>query len=104
STLNILLTEGYIRRGLPLEKIVELTAANPARRFGLKTKGTIAKGFDADLTIVDLSETFVLKTDDLFYRHKHSPYVGETYHGKIKIAIVNGKVVFADGKIVKGER
>lgn len=99
SLLNIMLTEGYFKRGVPLEKIVEVTAANPAKIFKLSTKGTIASGYDADLTLVDLSESFELKKDDLFYRHQHSPYIGKTYHGNVKETIVNGKVVYKNKMI-----
>lgn len=99
SALNILLTEGHFKRDLPLEKIAELMAANPAERFGLKGKGAIATGYDADLTLVDLNESFELKKEDLFYRHKHSPYVGMNFKGKVKTTMVDGKVVFANGKI-----
>ncbi|UQW98894.1 allantoinase [Rummeliibacillus sp. G93] len=100
STLNILLTEGYYKRNLPLEKIVKLTAENPAKRFGLSTKGKIASGYDADLAIVDLNESFTLHNEDLYYRHKHSPYVGMTFKGKVKNTLVNGEVVFENGKII----
>ncbi|WP_316568166.1 allantoinase [Neobacillus sp. YIM B06451] len=100
STLNILLTEGHFKRNLPLEKIVELTATNPAKLFGLTTKGTIAEGYDADLAIVNLNESFELKNEDLFYRHKHSPYVGMTFKGKVKTTIVNGEIVFDNEKII----
>lgn len=100
STLNIMLTEGHFKRNLPLEKIVELTATNPAKLFGLTTKGTIAVDYDADLTLVNLKESFELKKEDLFYRHKHSPYVGMTFKGKVKTTIVDGKVVFENGKII----
>ena len=41
STLNILLTEGHFKRNLPLEKIVELTATNPAKLFKLENKGPL---------------------------------------------------------------
>ena len=98
STLNIMLTEGHFKRDLPLEKIVELTATNPAKIFGLSTKGTIAVDYDADLTLVDLNESFELKKEDLFYRHQHSPYVGMTFKGKVKTTIVGGKVVFENGQ------
>ena len=98
STLNIMLTEGHFKRNLPLEKIVELTATNPAKIFGLSTKGTIAVDYDADLTLVDLNESFELKKEDLFYRHQHSPYVGMTFKGKVKTTIVGGKVVFENGQ------
>jgi allantoinase len=100
STLNILLTEGHSKRNLPLEKIVELTATNPAKLFGLSTKGTIAEGYDADLAIVNLNESFELKKEDLFYRHQHSPYVGMTFKGKVKTTIVNGRIVFENDKII----
>ncbi|MCM3454304.1 allantoinase [Heyndrickxia oleronia] len=99
STLNILLTEGHFKRNLPLEKIVELTATNPAKLFKLENKGTIAPNYDADITIVNLNESFELKKEDLFYRHQHSPYVGKTYQGKVKTTIVNGQIVFENGKI-----
>jgi allantoinase len=101
STLNIMLTEGHFKRNLPLEKIAALTATNPAKLFGLENKGTIADGFDADLAIVDLNESFELKNEDLFYRHQHSPYIGMTFKGKVKTTIVNGEVVFENGRITK---
>ncbi|MGE8206644.1 allantoinase [Heyndrickxia sp. NPDC080065] len=100
STLNIMLTEGYFKRNLPLEKIVELTSTNPAKLFGLDNKGTIAAGYDADLTIINLNESFELKKEDLFYRHQHSPYVGKTFKGKVKTTIVAGQVVFENEKIM----
>lgn len=101
STLNILLTEGHFKRGISLEKIVEVAATNPARRFNISTKGTIAAGYDADITLVNLSESFVLDKEDLNYRHKHSPYIGREFQGKVKTTIVNGEVVFENDKIVK---
>lgn len=98
STLNIMLTEGHFKRNLPLEKIVELTATNPAKLFGLSTKGTIEVDYDADLTLVNLNESFELKKEDLFYRHQHSPYIGMAFKGKVKTTIVGGKVVFENGQ------
>ncbi|ETI67499.1 allantoinase [Neobacillus vireti] len=101
STLNILLTEGHFKRNLPLEKIAALTAANPAKLFGLANKGTIAAGYDADFALVNLEESFILNKEDLFYRHQHSPYVGMTFKGNVKTTIVNGEVVFENGRITK---
>lgn len=101
STLNILLTEGYVKRKLPLEKIVALTASNPAKLFGLSNKGAIVVGYDADLALVNLDESFELKKEDLFYRHQHSPYVGKNFNGKVTTTIVNGEVVFENGKITE---
>jgi allantoinase len=101
SVLQLLLTEGYDKRHLPLSKITALTAENIARRFGLLAfKGRLALGADADLALVDLQSWHQLQANDLFYRHKHSPYVGMKLRGRIVRTLVRGKTVFREGKIV----
>lgn len=100
STRNILLTEGYHKRGLELSKIANLTGKNPAKRFNVEGKGQIEIGFDADLALVDLDEEFTLKADELFYMHKEvSPLVGMNFKGKIDRTILRGNTIFKDGKI-----
>ncbi len=100
STRNILLTEGYHKRGLELYKIANLTAKNPAELFNLKDKGQIEIGFDADLAIVDLDKEFILQTEDLFYLHKEvSPLIGMNFKAKIERTILRGVTIFQNGKI-----
>jgi allantoinase len=100
SMLHLLLTDGYVRRRLPLPTIATVTADYVARRFSLPQKGYIGVGHDADLVLVDLDDRFVLETTDLFYRHQYSPYVGRTLHGRIVRTLVRGTTVFHNGKIV----
>jgi allantoinase len=101
SMLQLMLTEGYARRDLPLSTIASLTAAYPARRFSLSpAKGVIAIGSDADLALVDLSAGAALRPEDLQYRHKHSPYVSRTLRGRIVRTLVRGTTVYQDGKVV----
>jgi allantoinase len=95
STLAALLTEGYYKREVSLSKIAELTAYQPAKRFGLyPEKGSIQIGSDADLTLVDLKEEFTLTEKDLYYRHKISPYIGKKFIGQTKYTISRGHCVF----------
>src|SRR5206468_6454969 len=55
SLLQLLLTEGYDKRHLPLPVIASLTAENIARRFGLLgSKGRLAPGTDADFVLVNV--------------------------------------------------
>lgn len=97
NTLHVLLTEGFHKREVSLSKIAEVTAFQPAKRFGLyPNKGSIRIGSDADLTLINLNEEFVLKTEDLKYRHKISPYVGKTFMGKTLYTFSNGQCVFED--------
>ncbi|CAM3724394.1 allantoinase [Alicyclobacillus pomorum] len=102
TTLNILLEEGHRARKLPLEAIVRLTSANPARRFGLfPQKGIVALGSDADLTLVDLNASFKLESADLFYRHPHSPYLGKTFHGKVVYTVQRGRILYENGRFLE---
>ena len=97
NTLHVLLTEGFHKRDVSLSKIAEVTAFQPAKRFGLyPNKGSIRIGSDADLTLINLNEEFVLKTEDLKYRHKISPYVGKTFIGKTLYTFSRGQCVFED--------
>jgi allantoinase len=101
STLQLLLTEGHLRRALPLETIASVTSAFVARRFGVAPhKGRLAAGADADLALVDLRHSAALRPEDLHYRHRHSPYIGQTLRGRIVRTLVRGTTVFLDGRVV----
>ncbi len=99
SLLQLLLTDGYYERQLPLETIVSITSAYIAHRFNLASqKGRVAIGSDADLVLVAMGESSELHTDDLHYKHRHSPYVGKIMRGRIRRTLVRGNTVFLDGK------
>ena len=99
STLAVLLDQGYHRRGLPLERIASLVAAEPARRFRIADRGRILAGACADLVLVDLSATFTLKPQDLLQRHALSPYLGTSFRGAVKRTVRRGETIFGEGKI-----
>ncbi len=99
STLNVMLEEGYFKRNIPLETIVKVTSANPARRFGLyPQKGSIDIGSDADFVLVDLNDSFTLQKEDLYYLHQQSPFAGKIFRGKIKTTAVRGHIVYDQGQ------
>jgi allantoinase len=102
STLPVLLDRGHHDRRLPLERIAELIAATPARRFRIERKGTIALGNDADLVLIDPAASFTLQRDHLQQRHKASPYVGETFRGMVRATMRRGETIFMDGQINAG--
>ena len=55
---------------------------------------------DADLALVDLGSSAVLRAEDLQYRHKQSPYVGRALRERIVRTLVRGFTVWLDGKVV----
>ncbi|MDO4977774.1 MAG: allantoinase AllB [Eubacteriales bacterium] len=84
TTLYAMLTEGYHKRGLSLERLVQACCENPAKRLGLEDcKGKIKVGYDADLVILDLDQEWILKEEDLCTKNKISPLIGCKMKGKI---------------------
>jgi allantoinase len=87
------------RRGFTLQEIACWMAEAPARLAGCANrKGRIGAGFDADLVVFDPEREFVLSEDDLHYRHRISPYLGEKLRGKVIATCLRGSSVFADGE------
>jgi allantoinase len=99
STLAVLLDRGYHCRKLPLERIAALLSAEPARRFGILGKGSIAVDMDADLALVDIFRSTKLEPGHLMQRHSLSPYLGSTFRGGVVRTLRRGETIFASGKI-----
>ncbi|MES2836651.1 MAG: allantoinase AllB [Bacteroidota bacterium] len=89
------------KRGLAIDKIAALMSQNVAKFIGFeKTKGEFKIGFDADIVVWNPEETFTVNANDIHYRHKISPYVGEKLNGVIKQTYIGGKKVFENGKLL----
>jgi allantoinase len=80
--------------------VASLTASHVADQFMIPRKGVIDQGCDADLTLVDLGQTYELSRDALLDRHKLSPYVGRSFRGVVRHTFVRGHEVCRDGQIV----
>jgi dihydroorotase len=92
---------------LPLLRFVDLTSAGPARLFGIATKGRIAVGYDADLTVVDLKRRETITDKWVASRAGWTPYDGVTVTGWPVGTVVRGRKVMWEGKLAapaQGER
>lgn len=98
--LPVMLSEGHFERGLPLRRIAELLAENPAREMGLAhLKGRIAIGLDADLTVVDLGARWTLGREDIVSSAGYSIYEGRSFRGRAVHTIVRGRMVMRDRRL-----
>ena len=96
--LPVIWTEAS-KRGFSLVDIARWLSESPAKLAGCAArKGRIAKGCDADFVVFDPEKEFAVTREMLHYRHRISPYVGETLRGVVKATYLRGKCVFADGK------
>ena len=84
-----------------LSQLARALSERVAARFKLpRAKGMLSPGADADLALVDLRQTFEVNKDELFYRHKQSPYAGRRLRGRVVRTLLRGQTIFRDGKIV----
>ena len=86
---------------LTLKQFVKLISENPSRIFGIKNKGYIKEGFDADLTIVDMNMKKVIKNDWIASKCGWTPFDGFEVKGFPLGTIVNGKAIVWDGKLIE---
>jgi allantoinase len=85
-------------RGATLPQLARWLSANPAQFAGVsRRKGRIAPGYDADLVVWNPEQAFVLRAEDLFFRHKLSPYLGMNLLGKVHSTVLRGVPIF-DGQ------
>jgi allantoinase len=80
-----------------LQRFTAMTSAKVAERFGLKSKGTIAPGCSADLTLVAFGEGHKISSESLRYRHKMSPYVGKSLGAQIRCTWLRGQQIYGEG-------
>ncbi|HHE65583.1 MAG TPA: dihydroorotase, partial [Bacteroidetes bacterium] len=98
TSLPLLLNQ--INKGnLELSKLIELTSKKPAELFNIKNKGTIKPGFDADLTVVDMSLKKTIQNSKLYTKCGWSPYEGWELTGWPIMTFINGHLAYNNGKI-----
>ncbi|HEY2051584.1 MAG TPA: dihydroorotase [Caulobacteraceae bacterium] len=85
---------------LTLERLVDLTSHGPQRIFGMADKGRIAKGYHADLTIVDLAARRTIRHGEMATRSGWTPFDGMEAKGWPIATIVRGKVVMREDEVV----
>ena len=74
----------------------------PAEAYGIAKKGKILEGWDADLTLVDVTTRKMVRDEETFTKVRWSPYHGRELTGWPQYTIVNGRIVFDRGTIREG--
>jgi allantoinase len=97
--LPALITEGK-RRGMSLNKMAELTSWSAARRFGLKSKGDLASGFDADIVLVDPNKSFVASGDGSESQQGYSVFEGMEMSASVTSTFLRGRLIYDNGQAV----
>ncbi len=85
---------------LTLQRFVDLTSHGPQRLFGIRGKGRIAVGYDADLTIVDMKRSETITNAWIESRSRWTPYDGQRVQGWPVGTLVRGRRAMWQGEIL----
>lgn len=100
--LPVLFSEGVAKGRISLMRFAELTAAEPARLFGLPSKGRIEVGADADLVLWDPGAKWTVRHADMLSNVDFTPWEGWEMTGRPVMTLSRGRIVARDGRITDG--
>jgi dihydroorotase len=80
-------------RILDWPSLIKLMTANPAKIIGID-KGTLSKGKQADVTIIDPNAEYKIDVNKFRSKSKNCPYHGWTVKGKVEKTLVQGEIRF----------
>jgi dihydroorotase len=83
---------------MSLPEVLALMTHKPAEIIK-SDRGTLLPGRAGDVTIFDADEEWELTPEQIFSKSANSPWMGKTLKGRVKTAIVSGRVVFENGKL-----
>ena len=85
---------------ISLEAIQKLMCENPAKIMKIEKRGKLQEGFFADIIVVDTQKEWIVGVDDTIEsKCGWTPYENWKLKGKNTMTIVNGKIVYENGKI-----
>jgi dihydroorotase len=94
TALALAITKLHREHKIPLLRIVELFTAGPARVFDLRSRGSLARGNFADVTIFDPKKRWTFEASTSRSLSHNTPFDGWQFTGKVVATIVGGKIVY----------
>lgn len=94
TALGLAIARLHRERGVPLSRIVELFSSGPARVIRLKSRGSLQRGYHADVTIFDPKARWTYDVRKSRSLARNSPFDGSQLTGRVVATIVGGKMVY----------
>jgi dihydroorotase len=93
TALALAITRLHRERRIPLDRVVELFTAGPARCFNLHGRGSLARGSIADVTIFDPRKKWTFEAAKSLSKARNTPFDGWQLTGRVIATIVGGKIL-----------
>ncbi len=93
-TAFALLYTAFVKSGrFTLAQLIAWMSTQPAAAFGLPA-GHLRVGDPADLTLVDLTQSYVIDPKDWLSKGHNSPFIGQTVNGRVLTTIAGGRIAY----------
>ena len=90
---SMLFDNCYFKR-IPITILERLLCKNPAKIYGIKNKGEIKEGYDADLIIINTTKRWWIKNEDIVSYARWTPFNDYRISGRVMMTFVNGELVY----------
>jgi dihydroorotase len=94
TAVSLMLDRLVSREILPLFRLIEMFSTRPAQILGLRAKGRVAPGADADLTLLNLQQEITVDVRRLASKSRNNPFDGWKLRGVPQMTIRSGRVVY----------
>lgn len=84
-------TLGALNKVYPMEQWIDKVTVNPRAILGIEVP-TIAESSKANLTIIDLEQTYVYEEKNIVSKSKNSPFINSNLKGKVIATINQNKI------------
>jgi dihydroorotase len=98
TTLPLALTHLVRKKVIGWSRLVELLSANPARILGLKGKGSLRRGSDADITVIDPQLAWTVDVKRMRSKSVNTPFTGWKVRGACVATMLAGRWVYRAGR------
>jgi len=82
-----------LKKVISLRQWVASLTQKPAKILGLKNKGTLRVGADADFTIIDTKASYTIDSKNFVSKSTNTPFDGWKVHGRVLITAVKGRLI-----------
>lgn len=90
---SILFDNSYYKK-IPVTLLEKMLCKNPAKIYGLKNKGEIKEGYDADIIVVNTTKRWWIKNEDIVSRSRWTPFNDHRISGRVMMTFVNGELIY----------
>jgi allantoinase len=95
--IPFLFSEAFHKRKFTIEQTIRLLSSNAADYFGLKKRGKLEVGYNADIALINLWDEETIKSDNMHSKGRYTPFEGVTFKAIVEKALLRGKII-ADRK------